>query len=126
MIPPETLRELTQLRERVAYLEAEVALLRDTRSTQLERVKTALGVSVGEARALVALGKGGLLTRDQAMGLHLSRVSDCDLRSLDSIVKRLRRRLPWLKITTHYGLGYEIEDRESLKRVRAALEEPKQ
>lgn len=122
MIPPETLAELTQLRDRVAYLEAELELLRDTRGKQIERLVHAFDVTVGTARLLLALSKGGILTRDQAIGLELSRVSDCDYRSLDSLIKRARQKLPWLKITTVYGLGYSLDDPKSIKRIRNAVE----
>lgn len=122
MIPTETLQELTQLRERVAYLEAELDLLRDSNGKKVELLVRAFGIKVSTARLLVALAKGGILTRDQAMGLELSRVSDCDYRSLDSLIKRARQQLPWLKITTVYGLGYCLDDAASMKRIRSALE----
>lgn len=122
MIPPETLAELTQLRERVAYLEAELELLRDTKGKQIERLVQAFGITVGTARLLLVLSKGGILTRDQAIGLELSRVSDCDYRSLDSLIKRARQKLPWLRITTVYGLGYSLDDALSMKRIRAVVE----
>lgn len=122
MIPPETLQELTQLRDRVAYLEAELELLRDTKGKQIERLVQAFGITVGTARLLLVLSKGGILTRDQAIGLELSRVSDCDYRSLDSIIKRARRQLPWLRITTIYGLGYSLDDPLSMKRIRSVVE----
>lgn len=123
MIPQDTLRELTQLRDRVAYLEAALDLLRDTNNKRIELLVKGLGVTVGQARTLYAMTKG-ILTREQAVGLDLHRVSDCDYRSLDSLIKHLRHRpgLEWLKISTIYGLGYTIDDPASLKRIRAVLE----
>lgn len=122
MIPPETLQELTQLRDRVAYLEAELELLRDTRNKKIERLVSGLGITVGQARTILAMMQG-VLTREQAMGLDLHRVSDCDYRSLDSLIKHLRRRLPWIRISTIYGLGYEITDPASRQRIKATLED---
>jgi predicted dithiol-disulfide oxidoreductase (DUF899 family) len=37
------------------------------------------------------------------------------------MVKRLRRALPWLRIKTHYGYGYEMAP-ESIARVRQAMQ----
>lgn len=119
MIPPETLKELTQLRDRVAYLEAELEMLHDRRNRGIEDIVRELGVTVNTARLLAALAHGGILTRDQAMAMELFRLRDGDPRSLDSQVKRLRRQLPWITIKTIYGLGYEIEDEVCLKRLRA-------
>lgn len=122
MIPQETLRELTQLRQQVADLQAELALLRDVGNRKIERLVSRLGVTVGQARTINAMMQG-VLTRDQALGLDLHRVDDSFPRALDSLIKHLRRRLPWLKIETIYGLGYEITDAESRQRIREALED---
>lgn len=119
-IPRETLEELTRLRDRVAYLEAELALARDDDSRRIERVMSGYRITVGQARLLIALARGGVLTLDQAVGLDLFRIDDCDPRSLDSHIKRLRCRLPWLKIRSLYGLGYELEE-ESLVAVRKVM-----
>lgn len=120
MIPQDTLRELTQLRDRVAYLEAELELMRHREITHAEALMVALGTTLRQARTIYAMTQG-VLTREQAYGLDLHRVEDCDPRALDTLIKHVRRRLPWLKITTIYGVGYTIDDQDSLKRVRACL-----
>lgn len=120
MIPPESLAELTKLRDRVAYLEAELDLARDAHNKKIERLIAGLGISVNQARTIMAMDRK-VLTRQAAMGLDLHRVSDCEYRSLDSLIKHMRRRVPWLKVRTIYGLGYIIDDPESLKRIHAAL-----
>lgn len=122
VVPPETLQELTALRQRVEYLEAENALLRDLDSARIKAVMDAYGITVVQARTLIALARGGVLTRDIAVGLELNRVRDADPRSLDSCVKRLRQALPWLKIKSLYGLGYELEP-EALKAVRQVIQQ---
>lgn len=56
------------------------------------------------------------------MGLNLHRVEESDPRALDNLIKNLRRRHPTIKITTVYGLGYTIDDPDTVKRIKAALE----
>lgn len=108
MIPRETLQELVRLRDRVAYLEAELALARDEGGRDIERIMSAFRVTHTQARVLLHMTRNGVLTREQAMGLDLHRVSDCDPTALNSQIKHLRRRLPQLEIITHYNLGYEL------------------
>lgn len=119
-IPAETLQELCQLRDRVQYLEAELALYRDENNADTERVMKAFGVTFQQARTLIALARGGILTRDMAVALNLNRVRDADPRSLDSCIKRLRIALPQIEIKSHYGLGYELSPAFT-KRVRQVL-----
>lgn len=121
-IPRETLDELVKLRDRVAYLEAEIELLRDEDATHIAVLVSRLGVTVRQARILAVMVRG-ILTRDQAIALALHRVEDAARNSLDTQIKHLRKRLPWLKVKTIYGLGYVIEDPASKKRIQTAMQE---
>lgn len=124
MIPRETLQELTQLRERVAYLEAEIAMLRDVDSSKIERLTRTLSITVGQAHILAAFSRSGFLSHNQITAIQPGedRDSSPELTMLNSAsrLKRLRKRLPWLKIDSIYGLGYEV-DGESLKTLRQMM-----
>jgi DNA-binding response OmpR family regulator len=120
MIPQETLKELVQLRERVADLEAELADLKKTDKAQELALRQNLGVPVGETRLLLALARGGIMSREQLV--HFVRGDEDNIRNVDSQIKRIRKRLPWIRrdLVSHYGYGYELEG-EGLKRVRDAV-----
>lgn len=120
MIPQETLRELVQLRERVADLEAELADLKRTDQQQELNLRQNLQMPMGETRLLLALARGGIMSREQLV--HCVRGDEDNIRNVDSQVKRIRQRLPWIRpyLTSHYGYGYELTG-EGLKRVREAM-----
>lgn len=118
MIPAETLEELTCLRNRVEDLEAELAEIKARREDAVSALHRAFGLPFGEARLLSVLAEGGIQNRDRLLAACDN--SDGNIRLADSMVKRIRRRLPWLKILTHYNFGYEL-DGESLAAVRAAI-----
>jgi len=119
MIPQETLRELVQLRERVADLEAELAELKNVKVEHELGVRKAFDLSPGTSKMLLALARGGIMSREQLMHHGCAAGADHDLRLVDSQVKRIRQRLPWVQIKSHYGYGYELAP-ESVARVRAA------
>lgn len=116
-IPAETLRELVFLRERVADLEAELADLKNTRQQDEIRLLQALNVSPGTTKMLLALARGGIMSREQLLHHGCANGEDNGLRLVDSQIKRIRQRLPWIKIRSHYGYGYELEP-ESIKVIR--------
>jgi DNA-binding response OmpR family regulator len=120
MIPQETLRELVQLRERVADLEAELAELKTTNREDEINVHRNLNLTVGVSKMLIALARGGIMSREQLIHYGCDNHEEGSLRLVDSMVKRLRKQLPWVKIKTHYGYGYELEA-DSIIRVRAAM-----
>jgi len=119
MIPQETLRELVQLRERVADLEAELAELKNLDRANELNVHRNLGLPVGIAKMTIALARGGIMSREQLIHYGCDN-SEGSLRLVDSMVKRIRQRLPWIRITAHYGYGYELEA-DSITRVRQAM-----
>lgn len=119
-IPQETLRELVHLRERVADLEAELAELKNTKREDELRLRAALGTGPGVTRTLLALTRGGIMSREQLLHHGCANGEDNGLRLVDSQIKRIRRRLPWIKIRSHYGYGYELAP-ESIKEIRSIL-----
>ena len=101
--------EVTELRDRVAYLEAELAR-RDTCAVDdVGNLMRGHGISVGIARVLVALSSGKTMTRDQLAILCVHN-SDGDIRLVDCQIKRVRKAVPAIKITTLYGIGYCIDE----------------
>jgi DNA-binding response OmpR family regulator len=120
MIPQETLKELVQLRERVADLEAEIAELKTTDREAEINVHRNLGLTVGVSKMVIALARGGIMSREQLIHYGVDNHEEGSLRLVDSMVKRIRKQLPWVKIHTHYGYGYEL-DAESILRVRDAM-----
>jgi DNA-binding response OmpR family regulator len=120
MIPQETLKELVQLRERVADLEAELAEIRHVDRLQELSLHQNLGLSIGLTKMLCVFSRGGILSREQL--IHYARGDEDIIRNVDSCVKRLRQRLPWIRadLVSHYGYGYELRG-EGLKRVRDAM-----
>ena len=111
--------EVVKLRERVEYLEAEL----HRRDTEFQSDVTILmrnaGVSVGMARILVALSRGATLSRDSLAAI-CDYSDDLEVFSIDSQIKRLRRRLPWLTISNHYGAGWSVSG-DSLKTLRRLI-----
>lgn len=120
VVPTETLQELIALRQRVADLEAEIEDLRGKRHDAVKALHANLGTSVGESMMLTALAQGGVLHREQLLAFAHKGAFVDDVRLVDSAVKRIRKRLPWIQIQSHYGFGYELEG-ESLVRVREAM-----
>jgi DNA-binding response OmpR family regulator len=119
-IPQETLSELVALRQRVSDLEAEMAEFKSQQADELRNVHQTFGTSIGQTRMLVALAKGGIMSREQLMHFGVDNHEFGSYRLVDTMIKRIRRAVPWIKITTHYGLGYELTG-ESLAMVRAAM-----
>jgi len=108
MIPPETLRELTQLRERVAYLEERERLLFQDRDHAVKNICMVWpAVTATHARMLWAMARGQIMERESLLAL-IGHDDSEDIRLVDSQVKRIRERLPGIAIRSHYGLGYEL------------------
>lgn len=119
-IPQETLSELVALRQRVSDLEAELAEFKSQQADELRNLHQTFGTSIGQTRMLIALAKGGIMSREQLMHFGVDNAEFGDIRLVDTMIKRIRRAVPWIEITTHYGLGYELTG-DSLSRVRAAM-----
>lgn len=121
MIPRDTLEELTALRQRVADLEAELAELKNTDRQEELRLREAFGLTVGVTKMLLGMSRGGIMSREQLAHIAYGENDvDGDPRRVDSTIKRIRQRLPWIRINSHYGYGYEL-DPESVVAVRAAM-----
>lgn len=120
MIPRETLDELVFLRNRVSDLEAEIANLKGQHQDELLNVHQHLGTTIGQSRMLIAMAKGGIMSREQLMHFGIQNAEWGDVRLVDTMIKRIRQRLPWIAIETHYGIGYELTG-DGLARVRAAM-----
>jgi DNA-binding response OmpR family regulator len=119
MIPQATLQELTFLRDQVAmYQERERVLFRERDSGVRNIVRTWPALTATHARMLWALAQGGLMDRDQLAAL-CSHDEDADIRSVDSQIKRVRRKMPGITIRNVYGIGYELLE-PWRERVRAA------
>lgn len=108
MSQPDTVyADLARLRDRVAELEAEIERRdRHFRAEAAELMSTT-GLTISMARMLLALSTGRPMSRDQ-LAVLCGHEDGCDPRLVDSQIKRLRRRLPWLRITSLYGAGYVI------------------
>jgi DNA-binding response OmpR family regulator len=121
MIPRETLQELVQLRQEVAELKAELSELKNTDRQDELQLRSALGLTVGVTKMLLGMVRGGIMSREQLAHIAYGENDvDGDPRRVDSTIKRIRQRLPWVVIHTHYGYGYEL-DADSVARVRAAM-----
>jgi len=120
VIPQQTLDELVALRNRVSDLEAELANLKGQQQDQLLNVHQNLGATVGQSRMLIAMAKGGIMSREQLMHFGIQNAEWGDIRLVDSMIKRIRQRLPWITIEAHYGIGSELTG-DSLTRVHAAM-----
>lgn len=118
MIPRETLHELVNLRDRVQLLEREIVDMKTLNRDELNALRKAYGVTIGEARVLRVMARGGIISNDQICDAYCD--GDKNPLLARDAVKRLRKRLPDIKIRSHYGFGYEIED-DSLKAVRLVM-----
>jgi hypothetical protein len=108
-----------QLRNRVEELEAEITYLKSHDNNALNAIRLALGVTIGEARTLLLLSRGGIINNEQIIDAYCDGPAENPVLARDAI-KRIRKRVPDLTIRSHYGFGYELED-ESLKRVRRII-----
>lgn len=119
MIPQETLKELVQLRTRVEELEAELTYLKSHDKNALNAIRLSLCVTIGEARTLLVMSRGGIISNEQIIDAYCDGLKENPILARDAI-KRIRKRVPDLTIISHYGFGYELEG-ESLKRVRTII-----
>ena len=103
------LEEIAKLRDQVSWLEAEVARLSSVDEDDVARVARHRKVTKGQAKALVAFATGKTFSRERLASIIL-KDEDGGIRNVDSAIKRLRRRVPWLKISTLYGIGYCVDE----------------
>jgi hypothetical protein len=108
-IPPETIRELESLRARVEELEWELDCMKSTVETEVTRIMDFYDLTVGEARMIRALGHAGGAPLTRAVLAEAIQNEIDDLRTVDSHVKRTRRKVGHrLPIDSIYGIGYRL------------------
>jgi DNA-binding response OmpR family regulator len=108
-----------QLRNRVEELEAEITYLKSHDNNALNAIRLAFGVTIGEARTLLVMSRGGIINNEQIIDAYCDGMKENPILARDAI-KRIRKKQPDLTILSHYGFGYELEG-DSLKRVRKAI-----
>jgi hypothetical protein len=126
-IPPETIRELEALRARVEELEWELDCLKSTVETEVTRIMDYYDLTVGEARMIRALGHAGGAPLTRAVLAEAIQNEIDDLRTVDSHVKRTRRKVGnRLPIDSIYGIGYRLlpETAKTVREVMAGKLEP--
>jgi hypothetical protein len=120
-IPLETIRELETLRARVEELEWELDNLRDTVNAEVVCIMDFYDLTVGEARMIRALGHAGGAPLTRAVLAEAIQNEIDDLRTVDSHVKRTRRKVGnRLPIDSIYGIGYRLLP-ETAKTVREVM-----
>lgn len=123
--------ELARLREENERLRAIIAFHAETERHRqdIDRLASIMrrgSLTANLARALISLASGKVHDRDMLLRFttkpdfgEYGRNGD---RNADTLVKKLRRKLPWLRIRTLYGVGYQVEAGEALTALRAFLE----
>lgn len=108
-IPPDTIRELEQLRARVEELEWELDCMKSTVETEVTRIMDFYDLTAGEARMIRALAHAGGAPLTRAVLAEAIQNEIDDLRTVDSHVKRTRRKVGHrLPIDSIYGIGYRL------------------
>ena len=113
--------ELAFLRDRVEYLEMEIARRDTDAESGVAEIMRVSGLSMGLARMLKALSNGQVMTRDR-LSVLCCHEDSAAVRNVDSQIRRLRRRLPMLKIKNLYGFGYCLES-SSIAKARQIMKE---
>jgi DNA-binding response OmpR family regulator len=109
-------KEVIALRKQIEELKEQVRLLSGTDASKLSVAKK-YKITKREACLLVCLANGGIKSQD-----HLLTFCDGHSYSLMRVhINRLRHRARELKIKTHFGIGYSLEE-ESLKAVRKVIQ----
>lgn len=116
-LPIEVTIELKHLRNRVEELEAELRRRDAVFHADVQKLRSHLKLSVGEAAIVALLADGNAHSREQMM-----EACDTDAnseRSIDSFMKRIRKK-GQLTFRAEYGLGYALSA-ESFQLVRKIL-----
>lgn len=105
-------QEIAKLREELDTLRAMLRRCTVASAPEVAAVTKLMraGLTIGESRLLMALATGLTLSRAQLLDAIGSNEDNCE-RTIDSHVKRARRKLPWLEIETLYGVGYAMPTR---------------
>jgi hypothetical protein len=120
-IHPETIRELEALRARVEELEWELDCMKSTVETEVTRIMDFYDLTAGEARMIRALGHAGGAPLTRAVLAEAIQNEIDDLRTVDSHVKRTRRKVGHrLPIDSIYGIGYRLLP-ENARQVRDVM-----
>jgi len=111
--------ELSAARNRIAELEEEVRELREAMTPAAHPLREALGLPISEELILAHLARGGSYSRQQLLTVLDSEDSYWE-RNIDSLIKRIRKRIAPLKISAAYGIGYALEG-ENLRAIRQIM-----
>jgi DNA-binding response OmpR family regulator len=121
MIPQATLDELVQLRNRVADLEAELAMVkvRDD-DVVIDALRKRYGLTKTEARFLNFLADGRPHTKHACLVAAGSGKTD-ETKIMDVYACKVRRKIGMWAIETIWGEGYRIgaEFKDQLNKIRA-------
>jgi len=120
-IPLETLHEMERLKARVEELEWELDCMKSTVETEVTRIMDFYDLTAGEARMIRALGHAGGAPLTRAVLAEAIQNEIDDLRTVDSHVKRTRRKVGHrLPIDSIYGIGYRLLP-ETARQVRDVM-----
>lgn len=117
-----------QLRDRIEYLEAEVANLRtqlrlDHDGAALAAARQAFGMEPGPVKIMLQLLDGRQHSKDSLFNaLYVDRIDQPELKIIDAFIFKLRRALGrhGIEVQTIWGFGYQMVAADCAK-VRAIL-----
>jgi DNA-binding response OmpR family regulator len=120
-IPIETLREIERLKARVEELEWELDCLKSTVDTEVAAIMDFYDLTAGEARMIRAMAHAGGAPLSRPVLVEAIQNEIDDLRTVDSHVKRIRRKVgARLPIDSIYGIGYRLLP-ETVRQVRDVM-----
>lgn len=109
MIPMETLRELERLRARVEELEYELDCMKSCVDTEVVNIMDHYDLTHTEARMIRAMAHAAGAPMSRPVLVEAMQSDLDDLRTVDSHVKRIRRKVgATLPIDSIYGIGYRL------------------
>jgi DNA-binding response OmpR family regulator len=94
-------------------------MTRRTDRMEIVALRDAFGVTIAEATGLALLARGGIVPPARIRDVYCDK-PDTDPVEARQMVKRVRKKVPALKIITHWGVGYELAP-ESASAVRQAM-----
>jgi DNA-binding winged helix-turn-helix (wHTH) protein len=120
-IPLETLHEIERLKARVEELEWELDCMRDKVNTEVAAIMDFYDLTAGEARMIRAMAHAGGAPLSRAVLVEAIQNEIDDLRTVDSHVKRIRRKVgSRLPIDSIYGIGYRLLS-DTVRQVREIM-----
>ena len=113
-------QEIATLRARNDYLEAEVAALKEVApGADCVPLQRKFKLTKQQAKLLYVLADGKVKNKGWLCEQIYIKAYEVDKLS-DVVVCQVRKKIAPLKITTHWGVGYQLEG-ESLEAVRGVL-----